>query len=88
MLQAIQFVSDSWRQVTTATIRSCFRHCEFTEGRYDPLLVASHRNSEGDEPAGSLANATNVDEFVNMEGPCMADELLSGEEIVHGMIQE
>ena len=88
VLQATQFVSDSWRQVTTETTRICFRHCGFTNERYDPLFVASDRSSEGDEPAGSLANATNVDEFVNMEGPCMADELLSGEEIVDEMIQE
>ena len=88
VLQAIPFVSDSWRQVTTETIRNCFGHCGFTKERYDPLLVASDRSSEGDEPAGSLANATNVDEFVNMEGPSMADELPSGEEIVDEMIQE
>ena len=29
ILQAIQFISDSWRDVSSQTIKNCFRKCDF-----------------------------------------------------------
>jgi len=31
ILQAIQFISDSWRDVSSQTIKNCFRKCYFLE---------------------------------------------------------
>lgn len=35
ILQAIQFISDSWRDVSSQTIKNCFRKCDFSEESYN-----------------------------------------------------
>ena len=88
VLQAIQFISDSWRSVTSRTIQNCFRHCGFVKGGDSQRLSTLEQDDEDDGLVTTLARAQNISEFVDIEGPCMADETLSGDYIVAEMIDE
>ena len=38
LLQAVQFMADSWQEVSIATIQNCFAHCGFSIGQQINLL--------------------------------------------------
>jgi hypothetical protein len=45
ILKAVQFITDSWRKVSTKTIQNCFSHCDFEDS---DLEMPNKADSEGD----------------------------------------
>jgi hypothetical protein len=44
ILQAVQFIADSWRRINTKTIQNCFDHCGFKHSYLEMLNKADSEN--------------------------------------------
>jgi len=75
ILQAIQFVSESWREVSCTTVMNCFAHCgfssfiglqpELTELNEQILLIQNHNEFENiDENAPCFDNNEDICDVV------------------------
>jgi hypothetical protein len=51
LIQAVQFIADSWRRVITKTIQNCFAHCGFKHSDLEMPYKATTTISE----TGSLS---------------------------------
>jgi hypothetical protein len=51
LLQAAQFIADSWRRVSTKTIQNCFTHCGF---KHSDLETPNKADSENDVIGNAL----------------------------------
>ncbi len=67
VLQAIQFVADSWRAVTTRTIQNCFARC----GLHLPAGIENVQ-AEEDEEVTIIQGVKNFEEFLSVDDelPC------------------
>jgi hypothetical protein len=45
LLQAAEFIADSWQRVSSKTIQNCFAHCDF---KHSDLEILTKPNSEND----------------------------------------
>ena len=73
--------------VAAQEIRNCSGHCDFVKGEEIQRLSTLEQGVD-DGLVRTLARAQNISEFVDIEGPCMADETLSGDYIAADMIDE
>lgn len=63
ILQAIQFIADSWRKVTSSTIQNCFAHSGF---KTDSSPVGSLAANETENDPG-LQRIRNAEQFLSMD---------------------
>lgn len=67
LLQAIQFLADSWRQVSKTTIQNCFSHCGFTPTE----STEEAENQYVNDAMSLIQQVTNVDEFLQIDENCI-----------------
>lgn len=78
LLQAIQFVADSWRRVTSQTIINCFGRCGFKSQDFDNVLSPAQQIPE------ELTRVSNFEEYANIDVqvPCCSEEDNLDDEII------
>lgn len=63
ILQAIQLVAKSWKEISSSTIQNCFSHC----GMKVPNLISVVSNNNLDSNCYELENIDNFEEFINID---------------------
>ncbi|XP_035212025.1 tigger transposable element-derived protein 6-like [Stegodyphus dumicola] len=82
LLQAIQFVADSWRAIKATTIQNCFTNCGFK-----PLEISENLSNEENEDMLQVPICINYEEFSTIDNnlPCYDDNENCEDSIVEGI---
>jgi hypothetical protein len=86
LLQVVQFVADSWREIGSKTIQNCFSHCDL---KHSGLEMPETAKSEY-EAISEVQNVRNYEEFEGIDNnvECYNENEACEDETVEGILSK